>query len=141
MRAPGVISTRVGFMGGELRDPSYEEVVHGHSGHFEVVEVVYDTEKVTFRELAQLFFEIHDSTQENGQGPDLGPQYLSMIFTTNDAQRIVALELIEILKTKGIMAVTQVEEADTFWPAEEYHQKYYEKNGQSPYCHVWKKIF
>lgn len=137
----GVISTRVGYMGGKKIEPSYEEVCMGNTGHTEAVEIVFDPRKTDFRQLAELFFEIHDPTQENRQGPDIGTQYRSAIFYVDEKQKKIALELIGTLREKGIEAVTEIMPAGTFYPAEEYHQKYYKKSGKYPYCHARRKIF
>ena len=128
-------------MGGHLNNPSYKEVCEGRTGHLEVVKVDYDAEIVTFEELAELFFEIHDPTQKNGQGPDIGQQYLSAVFVVDDEQRIITEKLIGILKEKGFDVVTKILPTGEFWEAENYHQKYYEKNGHEPYCHFYTKRF
>jgi len=137
----GVLATRVGFMGGSVKNPDYQMVCHDKTGHTETVEVVFDNSKTSFEELAKLFFEIHDPGQLNRQGPDIGEQYRSAIFYTNENQKSVAEKLIAILKEKGHKVVTQIIKADAFWPAEDYHQKYYLKNGGSPHCHFRVKKF
>jgi peptide methionine sulfoxide reductase msrA/msrB len=137
----GVKSTRVGYMGGHKANPTYEEVCSGITGHAETLEVVYDPSVTNFEQLAKLFFEIHDPTQLNRQGPDIGQQYRSAIFYTDDLQKETAEKLINILKKKGYNVVTEVVKADKFWEAEEYHQLYYHKNNGKPYCHIYKKIF
>jgi peptide methionine sulfoxide reductase msrA/msrB len=139
--ADGVISTRVGYMGGTLENPTYEQVCTKKTGHAEVVEVVFDDSKTTFENMAKLFFEIHDPSQVNRQGPDIGDQYRSEIFYTSGMQKAIAERLIAILKKNGHTVVTRVTAATTFTAAEEYHQRYYEKNGQQPYCHVRVKKF
>lgn len=111
------------------------------TGHVEAVEVIFDTEKTSFETLAKLFFEIHDPTQSDGQGPDIGNQYYSIIFYTNQEQKDIAQKLIDILKGKGYKVVTQLRQAEVFWEAEEYHQKYYDKEDKLPYCHVYTKRF
>lgn len=140
-RAPGVISTRVGYTGGHTPNPSYREVCYGKTGHAEAVEVLYDPEQTSYEEMARLFFETHDPTQINRQGPDIGEQYRSAIFYLDDAQKATAERLIATLREKGYDVATEVTEASAFYPAEDYHQKYYENNGQSPYCHVYTKRF
>ena len=140
-KEPGVVSTRVGYMGGTTENPTYEDVSHKNTGHAETLEVVFDPSKTTYETLAKIFFEIHDPTEVNRQGPDVGSQYRSAIFYTNEEQKKTAEKLIGILKEKGIEAVTEITKADTFWPAEQYHQKYYEKTGGTPYCHVRRRIF
>lgn len=137
----GVISAVSGYMGGTKENPSYQEVSRGTTGHLEAVEITYDPGKVSYEDLAKFFFEIHDPTQENGQGPDIGEQYLSAIFYNDDDEKEIALKLIDILKSKGYDIATKVLPASTFWEAEEYHQDYYEKKGQQPYCHVYRKKF
>ena len=131
----GVISAISGYMGGNITNPSYEMVCTGFSGHLEVVEVTYDENIVSFETLTKLFFEIHDPTQANGQGNDVGPQYLSVVFYFDDAQKATTEKLIAQLQLKGYKVATQLKKAVKFWPAEEYHQQYYEKEGGTPYCH------
>jgi peptide methionine sulfoxide reductase msrA/msrB len=140
-RAPGVISTTVGYTGGHVENPTYKQVCSGRTGHAEAVEVVFDPSKTTYEALAKLFFETHDFTQLNRQGPDIGPQYRSGIFYLNDRQRETAEKLIEHLKDKRYDVQTEVVSAGRFWPAEDYHQDYYALNGSLPYCHVYRKIF
>jgi len=140
-RATGVISTRVGYIGGHKPNPTYKEVCRGGTGYLEAVEVTYDPMQITYENVAKLFFEIHDPTQANGQGPDIGEQYQSVVFYLNDQQKATAEKLIQILKGKGYAVVTKVVPAGTFWPAEDYHQQYYDKNGHTPYCHAYTKRF
>lgn len=137
----GVVSADSGYMGGATKNPTYREVCTGRTGHLEAVEVTYDPSRVTFRELAQYFFEIHDPTQKDGQGPDIGSQYLSAVFYGNEDEKAVAEELIGILEGKGYGIATKLIPAGEFWKAEEYHQDYYRnKNGQ-PYCHAYRRKF
>ncbi len=136
---PGVISVTSGYMGGTVKNPTYQQVCTGKTGHAETVEVVFDPNKTTYEDLAKLFFNIHDPTQVNRQGPDVGNQYRSEIFYTNDTQKQIAENLIAQLKKKGYDVVTKLEQAKEFWPAEKYHQDYYEKKGGRPYCHFPKK--
>ncbi len=140
-KAPGVIETVVGYMGGELENPSYEQVKTGETDHVETVMVLYDPDKITYTQLARLYFETHDFTQIGGQGPDIGSQYRSVIFYCNDEQQMLAEELIETLNTMGYNVATSLEPASIFWIAEDYHQNYYDKSGQTPYCHIYRKIF
>ncbi len=140
-KIPGVISTRVGYMGGYKENPTYEEVCNGTTGHLETLEVVFDPQKTTYEELAKVFFEIHDPTQADGQGPDIGEQYLSAVFCKNEEEKKTIEKLIRILQEKGLDVVTQIRDASTFWPAETYHQDYYQKTGGSPYCHIRVKRF
>ena len=139
--AAGVISTSVGFTGGSIKNPSYKEVCTGETGHAEVVEVIYDPKKANYEELAKLWFEIHDFTQVDRQGPDRGEQYRTEIFYTTEKQKEISLKLIEILKSKGYDVITPVTKATEYYLAENYHQDYYSKNGSTPYCHIYKKIF
>jgi peptide methionine sulfoxide reductase msrA/msrB len=133
---PGVISVTSGFMGGTTKNPTYEQVCTGETGHAETVEVVFDPSKTTYENIAKLFFEIHDPTQRNRQGPDVGFQYRSAIFYADPGQKQIADRLIEQLRKKGLNVVTSVEQAKEFWPAEDYHQNYYGKNAGRPYCHI-----
>ena len=139
----GVQAAISGYMGGHLNNPSYKEVCSGRTGHLEVVRVDYDANVVTFEELAELFFEIHDSTQKNGQGPDIGNQYLSAIFYNNQEEKDIAQALIDILKNKGYDVATQLISTHNtpFFEAEEYHQDYYFKHNKQPYCHKYIKRF
>ncbi len=135
----GVVKTRVGYMGGKRKSPTYEQVCTGVTGHKETVEVIYDTSKLTEGDVLRYFFEIHDFTQENGQGPDIGDQYKSVIFYTNDVQRAVAEKLIEEL-SRNYHVATEIRKASEFWVAEDYHQNYYEKTGRAPYCHYRRNV-
>lgn len=137
----GVVSAVSGYMGGSKEEPTYQDVISGTTGHLETVEVEYDPEKVTYEELARFFFEIHDPTQVNGQGPDIGGQYLSAVFYASDEQKETAERLIGVLRDKGHDVVTVVLPADTFWKAEGYHQDYYARKGQQPYCHAYTQRF
>lgn len=137
----GVKSVVSGFMGGHVKNPSYMDVVRGNSGHIEVVEVVYDPKKVSYESLAKLFFEIHDSTQKDGQGPDIGEQYVSAVFTSDAKEQKIVKKLVKILKAKGFDVATKLLKRSEFYKAEEYHQDYYEKHNKQPYCHSYKKIF
>ncbi|MEW6411278.1 MAG: bifunctional methionine sulfoxide reductase B/A protein [Candidatus Zixiibacteriota bacterium] len=137
----GVISVRSGYMGGHTSNPTYEQVCTGTTGHAETVEVEYDPAKVDYATLARLFFEIHDPTQKNRQGPDVGTQYRSAVFYVDDAQKKTADSLVTILRGKGYDVATEVIRADKFWAAEDYHQDYYDKTGKQPYCHIYTKRF
>lgn len=132
---PGVIETSVGFVGGHVVEPTYEEVCTGKTGHIETTLVVFDPMIVSYETLAKLFFEIHDPTQKNGQGPDIGRQYASAIFYLTQEQKEKSFELIHILKKKGLPVVTEVIPAQPFYPADEHHQNYYKKMHKMPYCH------
>jgi peptide methionine sulfoxide reductase msrA/msrB len=140
-KEPGVIEARSGYMGGKTENPSYEEVSYMHTGHVETVEVEYDPSKTSFEKLARLFFEIHDPTQKDGQGPDIGKQYRSVVFYNDEEEKTVTEKLIELLRSKGYDVATQVRKVEPFWEAEEYHQDYYEKHHKMPYCHGYTKRF
>ncbi len=140
-KVDGVISTSVGYTGGLIPNPTYKQVCTGRTGHAEAVEVVFDPSKVSYEHLARLFFETHDPTQEDGQGPDLGTQYRSEIFYFSDEQKAVAEKLIGLLEAKGLDVVTGLTPATTFYDGEEYHQDYYQKSGGTPYCHAYTKRF
>jgi len=134
-QATGVVFTAVGYTGGRTERPSYKDVCSHKTGHAEGVEVVYDPRQTSFEKLARIFFEIHDPTQMDQQGPDVGDQYRSEIFHTNDEQKQTAERLVAELKAKGWKVVTRLEPLSRFWPAEEYHEDYYKRNGKEPYCH------
>ncbi len=140
-QAKGVLSVTSGFMGGKVENPSYKEVIRGRSGHVETVEVLYDSTIVSYESLAKLFFEIHDPTQTNGQGPDIGSHYLSKVFVKNSDEKKVIDSLIETLERKGNRVATTVIEGGAFYLAEQYHQDYYIKKGGAPYCHKYTKRF
>ncbi len=137
----GVKSVRSGYMGGDVVNPTYEQVCTKKTGHLETVEVIFDKTQTDFETLAKVFFEIHDPTQTNGQGPDIGPQYLSAIFYIDETQKKIAKKLINILEEKDLEIATKLIAAPKFWPAELYHQNYYTHNGKQPYCHRRVKIF
>ncbi len=137
----GVDSVTSGYMGGFLDNPTYEDVCKGNTGHLEIVKVNYDPTIISYETLVKFFFEIHDSTQENGQGPDVGPQYLSAIFYSDSTQLEICQSVIRILKNRGFDVATELFESNKFWKAENYHQDYYVKHKKEPYCHMYKKIF
>ena len=139
--ADGVISAQSGYMGGSADEPTYKQVCSGQTGHAEAVEVVFDPAKVTFEQLAKLFFEIHDPTQVGRQGPDVGTQYRPAVFYVDDQQWGVAEKLIAQLRELGYDVATELVEAQTFWPAEDYHQDYFQKHPGHPTCHVPKARF
>ena len=138
---PGVIDAVSGYMGGGLENPTYQDVLTGKTGHLEAVEITYNPAIVTFEELTKFFFEIHDPTQSNGQGPDIGAQYLSAVFYSSEEEKQTAQLLIDQLKDKGYNVVTQLIQVEAFWKAEDYHQDYYVKKNQQPYCHRYQKKF
>jgi peptide methionine sulfoxide reductase msrA/msrB len=111
-------------------------VITGTTGHAETVRIRFDPSKVTYEELARRFFEIHDPTQVDRQGPDHGNQYRSAVFVTGPDQRRVTRGLVSILEKKGLKIATQIADAEVFWPAEGYHQDYYVRTGKEPYCHA-----
>ncbi len=137
----GVFEVESGYMGGTVDNPTYEQVLTHTTGHLEAVRVRFDPAKVSYRELAKRFFEIHDPTQRDGQGPDIGNQYLSAVFYADDQQKQDTQELIDILKERGFDVATQVREADDFWEAEDHHQDYYARTGKTPYCHARVRRF
>lgn len=139
-RMPGVIKTEVGYIGGHVENPTYEDVCTKKSGHIEAVKVWYDNTKISYKDLAMIFFETHNYSQEDGQGPDIGPQYVSRIFTENKDEIKIIDELSEYLEQKDHVA-TKILKDSKFWKAEEYHQNYYEKQGSNPYCHIYREIF
>ncbi|HTZ89750.1 MAG TPA: peptide-methionine (S)-S-oxide reductase MsrA [Alloacidobacterium sp.] len=137
-QVPGVIETAVGYEGGKLDNPSYRDVCTDATGHAEVVEIDYDPAKVSYQQLLDLFFELHDPTQMNRQGPDWGTQYRSVIFFHTPEQEKEAKETIARLTAEKRFSkpiATQVVPAQTFWRAEDYHQKYLEKRGAAS-CHI-----
>jgi peptide methionine sulfoxide reductase msrA/msrB len=137
----GVKEVRSGYMGGNIKSPTYHQVSRGDTGHLESVEVTYDPSLINYETLTKAFFEIHDPTQHDGQGPDIGEQYLSAIFVRDESQRRIALSLIKQLRSYGYDVATKVLPAATFYPAETYHQDYYVKNKKAPYCHGYVKRF
>jgi peptide-methionine (S)-S-oxide reductase len=135
---PGVVSTRVGYTGGTLKDPTYRDVCTDGTGHAEAVEVTYDPARVAYDDLLKIFWENHNPTTLNRQGPDVGTQYRSAIFYHNPEQEAAARASKERLEASGAYRrpiVTQIVPAVEFWPAEEYHQQYLEKRGLA-HCHI-----
>lgn len=137
----GVKDVISGFMGGFVENPDYYDVVKGNTGHVETVEVRYNPKEVSYEALTKLFFEIHDSTQKDGQGPDIGSQYLSAVFFQNEREKQTAKDIIKILTSKGYDVATSIVKKSPFYAAQGYHQNYYERTGKLPYCHIYKKIF
>jgi peptide-methionine (S)-S-oxide reductase len=134
---PGVIDAVSGYAGGHTSSPSYRQVCMGTTNHAEVVQVTFDPAKVGYDKLVDLFFKMHDPTQLNRQGPDFGTQYRTVIFVHSPEQaRIAKAKIAELTASARFKRpiVTTVEDAPAFWPAEDYHQRYFEKNGGS--CHV-----
>ncbi|STX50019.1 bifunctional methionine sulfoxide reductase B/A protein [Legionella busanensis] len=132
---PGVLKVEVGYIGGTVQEPSYEQVCQGSSGHYEAARIVYDPSRVNYSAIIKRFFEIHDPTQRSGQGPDIGPQYQSAIFCYDDDQYLAANALIQTLTNRGYNVATRLFEVMPFWAAEDYHQDYYAKHHKAPYCH------
>ena len=131
MQMEGVLNTKVGYMGGELDNPSYEDVCSDRTGHAEVVYIEYDESKIDYEKLVRHFFEMHDPTQIDRQGPDVGTQYRSVIFFYDDNQKSTAQKVKNELEASDKFndyIATIIEPAKEFWPAEEYHQKYLIKN-------------
>ena len=138
-KIPGVLSAESGYAGGKTLNPTYEEICAKGTGHAEVIEVTFDPAKVSYRTLVEYFFKMHDPTQVNRQGPDIGDQYRSVIFTHSDEQKKVADDVkigLTLAKAFSRPIATQIESAPKFWRAEEYHQKYYQLRGKKPYCHL-----
>ncbi len=137
-QGPGVIDAISGYMQGHVENPTYKQVCADNTGHAETVKVVYDPRRISYRQLLEAFFKMHDPTQLNRQGPDVGTQYRSGIYTVNEQQQREAQEFIAQLQAKNLFngkkIVTEVEPAKTFYPAEDYHQDYVEKTGRA--CHV-----
>ena len=133
----GVIEARSGYMGGHTLNPTYQDICNKDTGHLEVVEVLYESNIVTFKDLTRLFFNTHNPSQKNGQGPDIGSQYLSAIFYNDKQELEIVKELISELEAKKIEVATKLIEASKhkFYVAEDYHQNYYKKKNQIPYCH------
>ncbi|MBE0513499.1 MAG: bifunctional methionine sulfoxide reductase B/A protein [Sulfurimonas sp.] len=137
----GVKEVISGFMGGHIKNPSYYEVVRSNTGHLEAVEVIYDSNVISYEEIAKTFFEIHDPTQTNGQGPDIGEQYLSAVFISSEEEREIVETLIEKLEANGYRVATKILNSSEFYAADESHQDYYDKKGSEPYCHGYVKRF
>lgn len=133
----GVKDVVVGYAGGDVPNPSYQLVCTGTTGHAEVAQVEYYPDKISFRELLEVFFTVHNPTTLNRQGPDVGPQYRSAIFYHNDEQREIAEEVMRRIEEAGVWEdeiVTEIAPLDNFYPAEDYHQRYYQRNPNQAYC-------
>jgi len=133
----GVLSVESGYMGGHLADPDYEAVCTGKTGHVEAVQVTFDPAAIAYRDILEIFFAIHDPTTRDRQGNDAGPQYRSVIFYHDDAQRSTAKGVIRDLEAEAVWPspiVTELRPAETFYRAEDYHQEYFERNPRQPYC-------
>jgi methionine-S-sulfoxide reductase len=130
-KIPGVIKTQVGYAGGTTANPKYDEMHDGHTGHAESVQIEFDPKVISYQSLLDKFFKIHDPTTLNRQGNDVGTQYRSAIFTSNEKQKIVALAFKEKVEKSGAWKgpiTSEISEAKKFWPAEDYHQKYLVKH-------------
>jgi peptide-methionine (S)-S-oxide reductase len=135
----GVESVSVGYAGGTTSDPTYEQVCSGMTGHAEVVQVTFDPQAISYRELLEIFFTIHDPTTLNRQGADVGTQYRSTIFYHSDEQKATAEQVIREIETEGLydrLVVTEVAPLSIYYRAEEYHHNYFEKNPHQGYCRV-----
>jgi peptide-methionine (S)-S-oxide reductase len=138
-KIPGVLSTAVGYTGGHLEHPNYRQVCTGRTGHAEAVLVTFDPKQVSFEELLDAFWSCHDPTTVDRQGPDIGSQYRSAIFVADDRQNVIAaasMKEVDDSKVFRRKIVTQIAPAGTFYPGEDYHQQYFEKQGMSESCHV-----
>ena len=137
----GVVRTLAGYTGGQEAFPTYQQVKAHLTHHVEAVVVEYNPQHVSYEELCKLFFEIHDPSQTDGIGPDLGPQYRSEIFYPDEEQKRQASAVIDLLRQKRYEVNTRLTPATVFWEAEDYHQHYYDKTGEAPYCHIRVKKF
>ena len=140
-RVNGVIDTSVGYIGGKEENPVYADVKAHLTHHVEAVLVDFDADAVSYEELCKVFFEIHDPAQTDGIGPDIGPQYRSEIFYFDENQKATAEAVIELLRSKGHEVNTSLRPAERFWVGEDYHQDYYNKTGDEPYCHIRVRKF
>ena len=140
-RLKGVTKTTVGFMGGEIENPSYKQVKTGTTGHLETIEVEYNPETVSYEALVRYFFEIHNFEQVDGQGIDIGTQYLSAIWFNNTTERDTSIKVFGELMQMSYHPATQIRQAMPFYPAEDYHQDYLDERQETPECHVYTKIF
>lgn len=140
-RLKGVTRTTVGFMGGGLENPSYKQVKTGTTGHLETIQMEYASAEVTYEDLVRYFFEIHNFEQTDGQGIDIGSQYLSAIWVADLQEQTIAEKVIKELTQMGYKVATQIKKVVTFYQAEDYHQDYLDLRQETPECHVYQKIF
>lgn len=137
LQVPGVVDVVSGYSGGAVEDPSYPLVCTGTTGHAEVVQITFDPAVVTYEQLLEVFWEMHDPTQVDRQGPDRGSQYRSIVLTHSDEQRRIAeASKAQAQERFDRPIATQIVPFEAFYPAEDYHQRYYERTGHEPYCHV-----
>jgi peptide-methionine (S)-S-oxide reductase len=139
MDLTGVSDVVVGYAGGDQPDPTYKQVCNGTTGHAEVVQITFDPTLISYRSLLEIFFSVHDPTTLNRQGADAGTQYRSIILTQDETQATTARAVIDELEREGVWSspiVTQIEPLQTFYPAEDYHQRYYENNPGAGYCRI-----
>jgi methionine-S-sulfoxide reductase len=137
-KVPGVLDAVSGYAGGTVADPTYRQVCSGMTGHAEVVDLTFDADVVTYEQLLDVFWAMHDPTQVNRQGPDVGEQYRSVVLVRDDEQRAAAEASRDRAQGAfGRPIATSIEVLDRFWAAEDYHQRYYEGTGHTPYCHVF----
>jgi peptide-methionine (S)-S-oxide reductase len=136
----GVVEVTSGYAGGHVEDPTYEAVCSGDTGHAEVVQVEYDPDELDYEDVLKVFFTVHDPTQLNRQGPDVGTQYRSAVFYHDDEQKATVERFVSALEAEGAYdegdIVTEIAPLETFYEAEEYHQDYYEKNPNDQYCSI-----
>lgn len=135
----GVTAVVSGYAGGHVDDPTYEQVCTGKTGHAEVIQVTYDPARIAYEDLLRVFFATHDPTTRDRQGNDVGPQYRSVVFYHDEAQRAAAEQVMAEIRAEGIWPaplVTELKPAPRFWPAEAYHQNYFARNPFQPYCRV-----
>ena len=137
----GVLGVRVGYCGGSTPNPTYKDICTGKTGHLEALKIVFDPKVVSYEQVIKYFFEIHNYSQIDGQGNDIGSQYLSAIFVRNEIQKTIAQSVIELLENKNHTVATKILPEAQFFNAEEYHQDYYTKTNKEPYCHFYNKIF
>ncbi|MDQ2993944.1 MAG: bifunctional methionine sulfoxide reductase B/A protein [Pseudomonadota bacterium] len=141
-KAEGVIVTTVGYAGGNIANPTYRQVCSSNTGHAEAVRVFYNPHVISYEQLVQLFYETHDPTQINSQGPDIGSQYRSAIFYSSPEQHDIAERVSNVLRAKGYNLATKIEPLTSFYPEQDpHHQKYYDKQHSTPYCHIFEKKF
>jgi methionine-S-sulfoxide reductase len=140
-RFDGVVGTRIGYMGGSVERPTDREIARGETGHYETTEVMYNASVARYEDLVHFFFEIHDFTQEDGQGPDIGAQFRSAIFTSDDGERAVIAAAVRFLEADGYAVATKVLPRAALWPPGRERLEYYDSTDEAPTCHTWHRIF